>query len=386
MYSTAKEKETAILVGIYSNRDAIDIEQSLDELAELARTAGAEVASRLTQPRDKPSSATYIGKGKVEELANMIDIHDATMIIFNDELSPAQLRNLSRDLPATVIDRTLLILDIFATRAATAEGKLQVELAQLRHRSSHLSGMGVLLSRLGGGIGTRGPGETKLESDRRHIRAKIDNLNRDLKQISQNRETQRKQRARGGMFTASLVGYTNAGKSTILNLLSDADVLAENKLFATLDTTTRKIKLPQIIPPSAESDALHPPGHIAGYGNIHNQILLTDTVGFIEKLPTHLIKAFRATLEELNHADCLIHVIDASSPIAMRQMQVVYATLRDLNAMSKPIITIYNKIDKEHERPLPFDPCATHVVEMSAKTGEGKDALLAAMTEVATSK
>jgi len=356
MYDTGKVKDKAILVGIYGSRDAVDIELSLDELGELAATAGVEVVSRLTQPRDKASGATYIGKGKVEELVRLVDMHDPDLVIFNDELTPAQMRNLSKQLAPAVIDRTLLILDIFANRAQTAEGKMQVEMAQLRHRASHLGGMGKLLSRLGGGIGTRGPGETKLESDRRHIREKINNLNHDLKKISQVRDTQRKARARGGLTTASLVGYTNAGKSTILNLLSDAGVLAENKLFATLDPTTRKIHIPD-----------------------GPQVLMTDTVGFIEKLPHHLIKAFRATLEELHHADILLHIIDAASPIAARQMQVVYATLRDLGVLEKPVITIFNKIDKPHERPLPQDPIADKIIEMSAKTGAGKDSLLSAI-------
>ncbi|MCL2416259.1 MAG: GTPase HflX [Defluviitaleaceae bacterium] len=271
------------------------------------------------------------------------------------------MRNLAGRLVPVIIDRTLLILDIFANRAQTAEGKLQVELAQLRHRASHLGGMGKLLSRLGGGIGTRGPGETKLETDRRHIREKINNLNNDLKKIRQNRDIQRRRREKDGIFTASLVGYTNAGKSTILNLLSHESVLAEDKLFATLDTTTRKIHLPNDIP-----------------------ALLTDTVGFIEKLPHHLIQAFRATLEELNYADCLLHVIDASSPIVEQQMQIVYATLRDIFELDKPIITIFNKMDKENiERPLPQDPCADIVVEMSAKTGAGRDELMAAIADFA---
>jgi len=362
MVDLKKEQALAILVGIDRNNG--DIEWSMDELYELAKTAGIEICGTLTQKRDRPHPGTYLGKGKLDELADLIDDCETApnILIFNDELSPAQFRQLSDKFNCNIIDRSILILDIFASGAHSAEGKLQVELAQLQYRLSRLSGMGKMLSRLGGGIGTRGPGETKLETDRRHIRGRIDNLRAELKEIKQNRETMRKKRQRQGTFVVALVGYTNAGKSSILNLLTqtpDADgVYVADKLFATLDTTMRRTFLP------------------AG-----QEILMSDTVGFIEKLPHHLIQAFKATLEELQHADVLIFVLDASHPQREIHSDVVLQTLEDLGVMGKQIITVFNKMDKDVELPLPHDGRLATTIDMSAKTGEGKAQLLAAMEE-----
>jgi len=357
MHDLKKEENVALLVGIDDGRG--DIETSMDELEELAQTAGIATAGRLAQKRERPNPATYLGKGKLDELEELIWQKEPTMLIFNDELTPAQFRKLSDRFDCVIIDRTLLILDIFAMGASSAEGKLQVELAQLRYRLSRLSGLGKILSRLGGGIGTRGPGETKLETDRRHIRNRITNLDHQLKEISKNRETMRKKREKQGAFVAALVGYTNAGKSSILNLLAAADVLVEDKLFATLDTTVRRLQLPG-----------------------GSEILLSDTVGFIEKLPHHLVRAFRATLEELNYADVLVFVADAANANREKHRDVVMKTLDDLDLGEKRLITVYNKMDKEVEMPLP--PCtrAESIVEMSAVTGAGTQSLLAAIEAV----
>jgi len=357
MHDLKKEENVALLVGIDDGHGGIDV--SMDELEELAQTAGIATVGRLTQKRERPNPATYLGKGKLDELEDLIWRQEPTMLIFNDELSPAQFRKLSDKFDCVIIDRTLLILDIFAMGASSAEGKLQVELAQLRYRLSRLSGLGKMLSRLGGGIGTRGPGETKLETDRRHIRNRITNLESQLKEISKNRETMRKKREKQGAFVAALVGYTNAGKSSILNLMASADVLVEDKLFATLDTTVRRVALPG----GAE-------------------ILLSDTVGFIEKLPHHLVRAFRATLEELNYADALIFVVDAANVNREKHRDVVMKTLNDLSLGEKRLITVYNKMDKDVELPLP--PCsrAEKIVEMSAVTGAGTEKLLVAIEAV----
>jgi len=356
MHDLKKEENVALLVGI--DNGSGDIETSMDELDELAKTAGIATVGRLTQKLERPNNATYLGKGKLDELEDLIwqQETEPTMLIFNDELTPAQFRKLSDRFDFIIIDRTLLILDIFAMGASSAEGKLQVELAQLRYRLSRLSGLGKMLSRLGGGIGTRGPGETKLETDRRHIRNRITNLESQLKEISKNRETMRKKREKQGAFVAALVGYTNAGKSSILNLMASADVLVEDKLFATLDTTVRRVNLP---------------------GGM--EILLSDTVGFIEKLPHHLVRAFRATLEELNYADVLIFVVDAANVNREKHRDVVMKTLDDLDIGEKRLITVYNKMDKDVELPLP--PCSRSekIVEMSAVTGMGTDNLLAAI-------
>ena len=355
---TAEKKEKTILVAVALGETS-DTEDSLDELCELADTAGAEVIGRVMQQREAFHPGTYIGKGKIEELKELIDIWQADSVICDDELSPAQMKNLSDMLKVKVIDRTVLILDIFAAHAATSEGKLQVELAQLRYRSSHLIGMGQILSRQGGGIGTRGPGETKLEVDRRQIRNRISVLNAKLKEVVKNRDTQRSGRESSGIPTIAIVGYTNAGKSTLLNKLTGSDVLSEDKLFATLDTTTRKYELED-----------------------GQTLLFTDTVGFINKLPHTLIKAFRSTLEEAGYADILLHVVDSSNPNLDTQMKVVYDTLKELDINDKPIITAFNKTDllKNSDEVLK-DNKADATVHISAKTGAGTDELIQIIDE-----
>ncbi len=296
--------ERVILIGIdLDNNETAEV--CLDELEELVKTAGAVSVAKVIQKRERIHSGHYIGKGKLEEVKMMLKTYDASGIVCDDELSPAQMKNLEQILQTKIMDRTMVILDIFASRAISKEGKIQVELAQLKYRLSRLSGIGASMSRLGGGIGTRGPGETKLETNRRYIKDRIGELNQELKQIETHRQLLRNQRSKKSTPLISLVGYTNAGKSTLINALTDAGVLAEDKLFATLDTTTRKVKLPN-----------------------GTEVLLTDTVGFIQKLPHHLIQAFRATLEELNFADILIHVVDASNINRQQQMDVVYQTDR----------------------------------------------------------
>ncbi len=351
-FDTEKQKEKAILLAVDIG-DGTDVDASLDELEELAKTAEAEVVGRLIQARDAFHPATYIGKGKIDEVRDMAAFTEADMLICDDELSPAQMKNLSDELGMKVIDRTVLILDIFAAHAKTGEGKLQVELAQLRYRSSHLIGMGKVLSRLGGGIGTRGPGETKLEVDRRQIRDRISTLNAKLKDMVKNREVMRAERSEASIPTIAIVGYTNAGKSTLINRLTDAGVLSEDKLFATLDTTTRSLV--------TESG---------------QKILFTDTVGFIHKLPHTLIKAFRSTLEEAGYADILLHVVDGSNPRHEEQMKVVYATLKELDIEGKPVLTAINKCDINPLIKDIKDPMADDRVCISAKTGEGVDELL----------
>ncbi len=353
LHNTDRQLEKAILVAVENDRSVLSAEESLNELEDLTKTAGAEVLDRLIQRRDVVHAGHYLGKGKLEELKDLAALHGANMIICDDELSPAQIRNMSKQLDLKIIDRTLLILDIFAKRAVSSEGKVQVELAQLKYTLSHLSGLGISLSRLGGGIGTRGPGESKLESDRRHIRSRISELQHQLEEIQTQRGVQREQRTRNNVPVVSLAGYTNAGKSTLMNLLTNAGVLEEDKLFATLDTTTRKVKLP------------------GGTG-----ILLTDTVGFIHKLPHNLVKAFRATLEETVFADIILHVIDSANPMREHQMSVVYKTLKDLDCIAKPIIAVFNKSDKNPELPFPSDANARAAVSVSAKTGDGVQSLL----------
>ena len=321
MYEMEEIKEKVILVGVETGGDE-PAESSLDELAELARTAGAEVAGRLIQSRESIHPGTYIGKGKLLELKDLLWETDATGIICDDELTSTQLGSLESELSCKVIDRTLLILDIFAARAVSGEGKIQVELAQLRYRASRLTGLGKSLSRLGGGIGTRGPGEKKLEMDRRLIRERISRLKRELKDVEKHRELIRSQRKQSGLKTAALVGYTSAGKSSLLNALTDAGILEDAMLFSTLDTTTRSLMLDNT-----------------------QEILLTDTVGFIRKLPHHLVEAFKSTLEEARYADIILHVVDASNPNMDMQMHVVYETLRELGAEGKPVITLFNKQD-----------------------------------------
>lgn len=340
-------KEKVILVGV-SFQEGDDTQDSLDELGELAQTAGAEVVGMTVQSRDSIHPGTYVGTGKLQEIRQMLTDFHATGIICDDELSPAQLRNMEEVLNCKVMDRTLVILDIFAARASTSEGKIQVELAQLRYRLSRLTGLGTSLSRLGGGIGTRGPGEKKLEMDRRLIKTRLSQLKRELGEVRQHREITRGQRSRNRTKIAAIVGYTNAGKSTLLNRLTDANVLEEDKLFATLDPTTRNLKL--------ESG---------------QEILLTDTVGFIRKLPHHLIEAFRSTLEEAKYADFIIHVVDASNPQREKQMHIVYETLQNLGITGKKIVTLFNKQDKLEQDEIIKDFHADKTLKISARTGKG---------------
>lgn len=342
-------RETVILVGI-CQREGDDTEDSLEELAQLADTAGAVVAGTVIQNRDSIHPGTYVGSGKLEELRTLLAATDATGIICDDELSPAQLRNLEEALDTKVMDRTLLILDIFAARASTSEGKIQVELAQLKYRLSRLAGLGKSLSRLGGGIGTRGPGEKKLETDRRYIKERIAQLNRELIKVRRHRELTRQGRSKASLRVAAIVGYTNAGKSTLLNRLTDAGVLEEDKLFATLDPTTRSLKL-----------------------SSGQEILLTDTVGFIRKLPHHLIESFKSTLEEAKYADYIIHVVDASNPQMDKQMHIVYQTLESLGVSDKKILTLFNKQDRVQEQLLLRDLKADRTIKISAAAGEGLD-------------
>ncbi len=348
LYNTEKEAERVVLVGIDTGEGIFDTESCLDELAELARTAGAEVVGRLIQKREAINKSTYLGKGKIEELKAYVEFTDATGIICDDELNQNQIRNLENALNTKVMNRTLVILDIFAKRAGSAEGKVQVELAQLKYNMAHLTGRGIEMSRLGGGIGTRGPGEKKLETDRRNIADRISELNRELREIENHRSVLREKRLESNIPVIALVGYTNAGKSTLMNTVTGSEVLAENKLFATLDTTTRSLE--------TQSGAKY---------------LFTDTVGFIQKLPHNLIKAFRATLEEVKYADILVHVVDASNPKRSEQMNVVYNTLKELGAADKPVLTVYNKIDREDvELPLIKDERALATMSVSAATGK----------------
>ena len=348
IYETDEEIERVLLIGVALD-DNDEAESSLDELAELAKTAGAVTVGRLIQPREYFHPATYIGKGKLDEVRLMADELDATGIICDDELTPAQLRNLEDVLNLKIMDRTMVILDIFASRANTSEGKIQVEMAQLKYRMTRLSGLGTTLSRLGGGIGTRGPGEKKIETDRRLIRDRISRLNAQLKEIENHREIQRQKRSDSTIPVAAIVGYTNAGKSTLLNTLTGASVLSEDKLFATLDPTTRLLTLDD-----------------------GQQLLLTDTVGFIRKLPHHLVEAFKSTLEEAKYADYIIHVVDASNPQAELQMFTVYETLRELGATGKKIVTLLNKQDQVTGSDI-RDLKADYTVKCSARTGEGLD-------------
>lgn len=358
MHETEHIEEKVILVGIDTGNPD-QAQRSLDELAELAKTAGAEVAGRLIQARESAHPATYIGKGKLEELKDLIWETDATGIICDDELTSAQLGNLETELSCKIIDRTLLILDIFAARAVSGEGKIQVELAQLRYRASRLTGLGRSLSRLGGGIGTRGPGEKKLEMDRRLIRERISRLKRDLRDVEKHRELIRSQRRQSGMKVAALVGYTSAGKSSIENALTDAGILEDAMLFSTLDTTTRSLVLDNT-----------------------QEILLTDTVGFIRKLPHHLVEAFKSTLEEAKYADIIIHVVDASNPQMDEQMYVVYDTLRQLGVENRPVVTLFNKQDRLEQPGRQRDFQADYSIPTSAKTGQGMEELKKALLEI----
>ena len=344
-------QDRVILIGVQASFGD-DMEESLDELGELAATAGAAVAGRIIQNREAVHPGTYIGKGKIEEVKGLLYALNANGVICDDELSPAQMNNLERELECKVMDRTLLILDIFAKRAVTSEGKIQVELAQLRYRSARLVGLRSSLSRLGGGIGTRGPGEKKLETDRRLIRTRITQLKRELEEVRQHRELLREGRKRSKIPVAALVGYTSAGKSSLLNALTGSEILADAMLFSTLDTTTRSLTLPD-----------------------GQEILLTDTVGFINKLPHHLIDAFRSTLEEARYADYILHVVDTSNPQMELQMQVVYDTLRELKVEDKKIVTLLNKQDKLLAPMVVKDFRADASLAVSAKTGQGLEDL-----------
>lgn len=358
LYDLKETKERVILVGVQAD-DNEDTEKSLDELEELAQTAGAETVGRIIQNREQIHPGTYVGKGKLDEIKNLLWETDATGIICDDELSPAQLGNLQDALDTKVMDRTLIILDIFAERASTNEGKIQVELAQLKYRQSRLVGLGKSLSRLGGGIGTRGPGEKKLEMDRRLIKGRIAQLNRELKDVKRHREVTREQRSRNHIPVIAIVGYTNAGKSTLLNRLTGSSVLEEDKLFATLDPTTRGLKLPS-----------------------GQEVLLTDTVGFIRKLPHHLIEAFKSTLEEAKYADMILHVVDVSNPQMDEQMYTVYETLQNLDVKDKVVITAFNKQDRLTEVPIIRDFKADHIANISARTGQGLDALQSVIEQI----
>lgn len=347
-----RELEERVILVAVSTSDDDDTEESLDELAELVKTAGAVTVGRLMQNRERIHPGTYLGKGKIDELQEMIYELGATGVVCDDELSPAQLRNLEDALDTKVMDRTMVILDIFAAHATTSEGKIQVELAQLKYRAARLVGLRNSLSRLGGGIGTRGPGEKKLEVDRRLIHDRISQLKAELEDVKRHREVQRKQRERNYTLTAAIVGYTNAGKSTLLNKLTGAGILAEDKLFATLDPTTRNMTLPS-----------------------GQQILLTDTVGFIRKLPHHLIEAFRSTLEEARYSDIILHVVDCSNPQMDTQIHIVYETLRKLEIGDKTIVTVFNKVDRLEEQVILKDLHSDYQVRISAKTGDGIEEL-----------
>lgn len=332
--------------------------ESLEELKDLVLTAGGEVVMQILQRVDKINPGYYIGTGKVEEIQNLIKVHEVTGVIFDDELSPIQMRNLSDALKVKVMDRTMLILDIFANRALSKEGKLQVEMAQLKYQSSRLVGFGTMLSRQAGGIGSRGPGEKKLELDKRHIRTRIEILDKELAEIEKHRHLIRERRKKNHIPVVAIVGYTNAGKSTLLNQLSGSHVYAENQLFATLDPITRSVTLPS-----------------------GSEILLTDTVGFIRKLPHHLIKAFYSTLEETKYADIILHVIDVSSPYLKMHIQVVHETLEKLKITGIPIIAVYNKID-QFEGTYPKDERADQGIAISAQYGTGCDELLEKIEQI----
>ncbi|HJD42271.1 MAG TPA: GTPase HflX [Candidatus Mediterraneibacter quadrami] len=358
MFETEHMKERMILVGVDTGSPETAA-RSLDELADLAETAGAQTAGRLIQARESIHPATYIGKGKLEELKDLLWETEADGIICDDELTGSQIGNLEAELSCKVIDRTLLILDIFAAHAVSGEGKIQVELAQLKYRATRLTGLGRSLSRLGGGIGTRGPGEKKLEMDRRLIRERISRLKADLRNVEKHRELLRSQRRQSGLKSAALVGYTSAGKSSIENALTGAGILEDAMLFSTLDTTTRSLVLDNT-----------------------QEILLTDTVGFIRKLPHHLVEAFKSTLEEAKYADIIIHVVDASNPQMEEQMHVVYETLRELGVEDRPVVTLFNKQDLLTGDSRQKDFRADYSIPVSAKTGQGLEELKKALLEI----
>ena len=354
---TGEDSHEKYILFSVSMGDEEKADRSLDELEDLLKTAGGVSLGKVIQNLNVPDRATYIGSGKVQELKDLMEIREADAVLCDDELTPVQHRNLAELLDAKVVDRTMLILDIFAGRATTREGKIQVEMAQLKYRMSRLTGKGTSLSRLGGGIGTRGPGETKLETDRRAIQRRIDSLSREIKTLERVRATSRKKRMESQTPIVAIVGYTNAGKSTLLNKLTSAEILAEDKLFATLDPTTRVCRLPG-----------------------GQEILLTDTVGFINKLPHQLIDAFKSTLEEARYAGIILHMVDASSPDVEMHLSVVYDTLKSLGIKDKPIITAFNKMDLvQGEGFFLRDETADKVVEISVKKEEGLDELLSAI-------
>lgn len=355
MIETEAKRPRVLLAAV--DTGAYDAEQSLDELEELADTAGADTAARIVQKRPTFDSATCIGPGRLEEMAQLCQSGDIDQIIFDHELTATQIRNIEDACGVHTIDRTMLILDIFAQRATTHEGRLQVELAQQRYRLPRLAGMGIQLSRLGGGIGTRGPGETKLETDKRHIRTRISNLSAELKEIEKRRTYARSRRKKDGVLVCAIVGYTNVGKSTLLNLLTDAGVLAENKLFATLETTSRAIELPD-----------------------GRSLMLVDTVGLIRRLPHHLVEAFKSTLEEAANADVILHICDASAENCEEQAQVTLDLLSELGCDGIPVVTVFNKCDLLPEE-LAFAPETRNAVLISAKENRGMDQLLAALAK-----
>jgi GTP-binding protein HflX len=361
MIDTSERKERFIGVVVSTGQDAVDPARSLEELADLVDTAGGELVYSVIQNMSSPSSATYVGSGKVEELRLLIEANEADGIVCDDELAPAQMANLERALQTKVLDRTMVILDIFAAHATTKEGKIQVEMAQLAYRSSRLAGsFGTSMSRLGGGIGTRGPGETKLETDRRAIRNRMSRLRAQIKDMEKNRQITRKARQRNMLPTVAIVGYTNAGKSTLLNKLTGSEVLEEDQLFATLDPTTRALVMEE-----------------------GQKVLLTDTVGFIHKLPHHLIDAFRSTLEEARYADIIVHVVDAADPDLDMHMDVVYQTLQQLEITGKPVITVFNKQDLVPADAIrPLDRRADVTVRLSAARGFGIPDLLQAIQTI----
>lgn len=355
MIETEAKRPRVLLAAVDTGEH--DAEQSLDELEELADTAGADTAARIVQKRPAFDSATCIGPGRLEEMAQLCQSGDIDQIIFDHELTATQIRNIEDACGVHTIDRTMLILDIFAQRATTHEGRLQVELAQQRYRLPRLAGMGIQLSRLGGGIGTRGPGETKLETDKRHIRTRISNLSAELKEIEKRRTYARSRRKKDGVLVCAIVGYTNVGKSTLLNLLTDAGVLAENKLFATLETTSRAIELPD-----------------------GRSLMLVDTVGLIRRLPHHLVEAFKSTLEEAANADVILHICDASAENCEEQAQVTLDLLSELGCDGIPVVTVFNKCDLLPEE-LAFAPETRNAVLISAKENRGMDQLLAALAK-----
>ena len=355
MHETEKEIEKVILCGVHTGKiNTLEdtTEESMAELRELTYTAKAEVVGEIVQNKDHPEASTYFGEGKMEELRLAASSLGATLLIFDDELTGSQIRNIENYTGVRTIDRSTLILDIFAQRAISKEGKIQVELAQLKYSLPRLSGMGIQLSRLGGGIGTRGPGETKLESDRRHIHRRINALEEELREIQAHRDLQRSRREKDNVVVAALVGYTNAGKSTILNYFTQSDVLAENMLFATLDPTMRKLSLPD-----------------------GRNAVIVDTVGFIRKLPHHLIEAFKSTLDEAVLADVLIHVIDSSNPEMPTQMRVVDELIQNLGCRAERIIAVFNKCDIAPPLSPRPEGNYTDYVSVSAKNGEGMDEL-----------